>query len=352
MIDFFHNWALAVWEILAESGPWLLFGFFIAGLLRLYLSPKFVQAHLSGAGIKPILKASAIGVPLPLCSCSVIPVAASLRERGASRGATASFLISTPEIGVDSFLLSSGLLGVPLTLFRVAAAAFTAFAVGLVIDRTESVEERGATQKPTGKHCAEESDLSEKKNLREALRFGYIELADDVVVSLAAGFCAAGLVTALLPPNYFSDLHVGYPVLLLTVLLISLPTYVCATASTPVAAALLSRGLAPGAVLMFMLAGPATNLATMLVVRQQLGNKALAIYLSGIAFGALIFAMLADAVLEVIPAAASSAHVHGGEGTATIGGIILAALLIWRLAAKVRRRAVPAASRKKDCPHC
>ena len=346
------NWMLAVWDMLAESGAWLLVGFFIAGILRLLLSREFVQTHLSGGGIKSILKATAIGVPLPLCSCSVIPVAVSLRERGASRGATASFLISTPEIGVDSFLLSSGLLGIPITLFRIVAASFSALAVGLMIDRTETAAEKALHEKSKLEREGDKT-LEQKRSFREALRFGYIELVDDIAVSLTIGFFAAGLITAIVPLNYFSDLHVSYPILLLLMLFISLPTYVCATSSTPLAAALLSRGMAPGAVLVFLLAGPATNLATMLVVRQQLGSKALAIYLGGIAAVALGFAFLADAVLgDVLPTATASAHVHGGMTAGTVGGLMLAGLLIWRLSAKALKRGAPIASQKKDCHHC
>jgi len=259
-------------ELWLDISPYLLLGMFIAGLLHVYLGSSFIKKHL-GKGKKSILKASLLGVPLPVCSCGVIPIASSLRREGASKSATLSFLVSTPTTGVDSIFATYSLLGPLFAIFRPLFALFAGVFTGVMSHIIEKEKDEGV------KHEHEEG---EKKSIVEGMKYGFFELSEDIGKWLLIGIIAGGIIASI--PF---DLKVAYPFDMLAALAISLPLYVCATGSIPIAAALLAKGFSPGAALVFLIAGPATNTITLSFVRYKLGGKSFLIYLFSIAFLAI-----------------------------------------------------------------
>ena len=346
------NWLLETWHIVVLSAPWLLVGFFIAGIIHVVLPTGFIKRHLQTPGLLSIVKASAYGIPLPLCSCSVIPVGISLRKQGASKGATASFFVSTPEIGVDSFLLSFFLLGPVLAITRVVATICSALGVGIMVDRFSEFED-GAPKTDMPDACcgkSKEEANPDKKNsllntflhkIKQVVQFAFVEIFDDIAAVLTIGFAAAGLVSVLVPANLFMDLNLSPIVMMLVMLIAALPVYVCATSSTPLVAALLAKGLDPGAAIVFLLAGPATNVTTMLTIFRELGKRELIFYLGGIITISMFFGMLVSFSVEFLPIQSylnfndnSVSHNHINR----FPGYILAFMLSLSLAKKFMKR--------------
>lgn len=294
-------------NIILEVAPFLLLGLFISGLIKSYASDTLIKKHLSGTGLKPVVKAAFIGMPLPLCSCGVIPVALGLRKQGASKGATASFMIATPETGVDSISVSYALLGPFMALARPIAALISSITAGFLVDRITNddtvTNESEPSAEPVPKSCC--SGNSDKQDQTASTgkfaqfvtgqKYSFTRLYDDTFKWLFIGIIAAGAILTYVPPDYFSSLGHSYLGMLL-IMLISVPMYTCATASTPIAAGLIAMGISPGAALVFLLAGPATNIATLGVINKELGKKAMIAYLSAIGICALGFGILTDEI--------------------------------------------------------
>ncbi|MEW6490327.1 MAG: SO_0444 family Cu/Zn efflux transporter [Thermodesulfobacteriota bacterium] len=279
----------ASWHVLADSAPYLLFGFLAAGVLHAFVSSEGVARHLGTGRIRPVVKAALFGIPLPLCSCGVLPAALGLRKKGASKGATVSFLVSTPETGVDSMALTYALMDPVMTVARPVAAFATAVAAGTA----ESIfgrDEPSPEPPPSSCGCREHSPQESAGRLaraREGLRHAFGDLLGDLAPWLAVGFLGAGLIHVLVPAELV-EAHLGSGLLpLLAMLVVGIPMYTCATAATPIAAALVLKGLSPGAALVYLLAGPATSAASLTVVAGTLGVKTTLRYLAAISCGAL-----------------------------------------------------------------
>lgn len=316
---FLNDWVRVTWEVIYLSAPSLLFGFLLAGVIHVLLPNALIKKHLKEPGFKSVVKASLIGVPLPLCSCSVIPVAVSLRRDGASRGATASFMVSTPEIGVDSFILSYSLLGPLIAVTRMVAAFISAMFAGALINIFDARDEKMLTATVAhGPHacCAHEnkSSSSVAERIKQILRYGFVEVVDDLAVVLTIGILLAGLIGVLVPEDFFLNWGVGRYGSMLIALLVGLPLYVCATSTTPLAAMLVAKGFDPGAAVVFLLAGPASNITTMLAISRELGTRALAFYIGAITVvslfvGILVDVLIARALFEFKPLL-TGGHVH------------------------------------------
>lgn len=305
----------AFWDILLESSVFILFGFFVAGLLKGYIPNDFIEKHLGGRRKAGIFKASLFGIPIPLCSCGVIPAAAGLRQQKAGKGAVTSFMISTPETGMDSIAVTYALLDPVMTLARPVAAFFTAMVTGLLVnvfDRDQSQQTQQAPPGPgvtlpsvtdTGRQsacgCKEAGCLSHAKKpvtgiwrkLQQGMAFSFGNLLGDIGPWLFLGIGLAALITVFVSPSFIHSYLGSGIVPMLVMIAIATPLYVCATASTPIAAALALKGLSPGAALVFLLAGPATNVATLTVVARLLGRKAAVIYVSSIVVCSLVLGM-------------------------------------------------------------
>lgn len=309
LLRFLHE----VWATAQAMSPYLLFGFALAGLLSQLITPETVERHLGKEGFWSTLKASLLGVPLPLCSCGVIPVAASLRSHGASRGATTAFLISTPQTGVDSILATYGMLGPVVAIFRVAAAFLSGLLGGILVDAFGGPQPTSGLLKAGGDSCAESG---EKRGLLAALRYGFLTLPASIGNALAVGVLIAGALAALIPDGAIPVWLGGGIVGMLAMLALGVPMYVCATASIPVAAAMVAKGVSPGAALVFLMTGPATNAATVGVLWRALGHRAALLYVGVVAFSALVSGILLNAFFA-----------HTGLGGGMAGGMHM--LPVW-----------------------
>lgn len=286
-------------HVVAEAAPYLLLGFAAAGALRALIPKERIYAWLGEDGFRSVLLASLLGVPLPLCSCSVIPVATGLRQGGAGRGATTSFLISTPETGVDSISITWALMDPIMTIARPLAAFGTALVTGSWVALLPAGNASQGGAAPADSSCCAQDDCcppaaaspaaeSRLQALREGMRYAFGPLVDDLGVWLIGGFILAAAVAVALPDGFFAAIPGGW-ISSLLMMLLATPVYICASAATPIAAAMVLKGLDPGAALVFLLVGPATNMTTILVVLRILGRRVLAVYLLGVTMSALAF---------------------------------------------------------------
>ena len=279
-------------DLLNEMTPYLLLGFLIAGILHEFVPRRIYADKLSGNNFRSVIWAALFGVPLPLCSCGVIPTATSLYREGASKGATVSFLISTPQTGVDSILATASVIGIPFAILRPLVAFVTAMAGGTITNRI-CKNDNNVAQKTE----EQKTDKSFLQKATGALRYGFIDMIQDIGKWIVIGLVVAAVITVVLPDNFFVSFN-NYPLLnMLMILVVSMPMYLCATGSIPIAAALMLKGLSPGAALVLLMAGPATNMATMLVINKVLGRRTLVTYLATIMAGAIGFGLFIDYAL-------------------------------------------------------
>jgi uncharacterized membrane protein YraQ (UPF0718 family)/copper chaperone CopZ len=312
MVDIIHNYLIALWELTLEMSPYLLLGFLIAGILYVYFPKEKVTKYLGKNNFWSVLNAALIGIPLPLCSCGVIPTGISFYKSGASKGSSVSFLISTPQTGVDSILATYSLLGLPFAIIRPVIALITGVFGGLI---TNSAEKNNATEDITDTSEAEQKPLGERNKLRKMMHYAFVEFLQDISKWLIIGLLLAALMAVIIPEDFFTNYLGNEYVSMLVVLVASSPLYVCATGSVPIAAVLLMKGLSPGAAIVFLMAGPATNAATITVIGNVLGRKTLISYMASIIGGALIFGIIVN---EFVPRewfVSGIAHIHDGHGS-------------------------------------
>ncbi len=311
-------------SLFLEMSPFLMLGFLISGLLYIIISKETIADNLGKPGVLSVIKAAIFGVPMPLCSCGVIPVAASLYKRGASKGATLSFLISTPQTGVDSILITYGMLGPIFAMARPVIALITGVIGGLFTEQIIS-EDYTTSIKMNHKHP--------KKTLKDALKYAFISLPQDIAWPLIKGIILAGLITLLIPDNFFQDYGItGWSAMILMSVL-SIPMYICATASVPIAAGLISSGIEPGAAFVFLMAGPATNIATISVIINTLGKKIVYIYLSTIFTCSIIFGALINKFI-IINLNSMNHQMNHNNWLNILSGLLLLAVCIYAISNK------------------
>lgn len=351
----------SIWSVALEAAPWLLFGLIAAGLIKAFVPQRWIVRAMGGNRLTAVFRASVVGIPLPLCSCGVLPTALGLRRQGASRSATSAFLVSTPEIGVDSIALSYALLGPFMAVVRPIAAFISAIATGLATAVVEGVASETAPADPspaksccsstpapqsaksccagepapqptasccadsekqanaeasccsTGKAPAAEEPMTAVGRLGDGLAYVFSRLLDDVKLWLGVAVVVAGLVFWYFPePAAALETWGSGPLAKVAMLVVGIPLYVCATATTPIAAGLLAAGVSPGTVLVLLLAGPATNIGSIAILRKELGTPIVATYLATIAIVSLACGMATDALARFfdIQIAEEMAHVH------------------------------------------
>jgi uncharacterized protein len=302
---------LAAWNLLEQSSLYILLGLVVGGLLKMFLSPDFVAAHLGKGRFKPVFKAALLGIPIPLCSCGVLPAAAQLKKQGANNGATTAFLIATPESGVDSIAVSWALLDPLLTVARPVAAFLSAFVAGVLENLFSYRQGRVTAMQPLSLAsipppvCRKNTDCGcgpEKKTgglwstFKEGIRYAVTDIWGDLAGWFFVGIAAAACITVLVPDDLIMR-HLGGGIgSMLLMLLVGIPMYICATASTPIAAALILKGVSPGAALVFLLAGPATNITSLAVLVKILGKKGVGLYLGSIS----VLSVLCGLVLDMV----------------------------------------------------
>ena len=281
--------------LLLEMAPWLLLGFVFAGLLHVFMPRGSVRKYMGKSNLKSVLYSVFLGIPLPLCSCGVIPTGISFYREGASKGSTVSFLISTPQTGVDSILATYSLLGLPFALLRPIVAFFSGILGGVVTNLTNTQTQNEL--RPIVTHEQDDRPRSFSGKMRKTVRYAFVDFMMDIADWLIIGLAVAALISMLLPDNFFTLYLDNQYLSMLLVLAASVPLYVCATGSIPIAAVLMMKGLSPGAALVFLMAGPATNAATMAVITKAIDRKTLIQYMVTIIGSALLFGYLTNAFL-------------------------------------------------------
>ena len=353
-----------IWVLVCEMAPYLLLGFLLAGLMHEFVPKSLSRRYLSGRSMKSVLWAALFGVPLPLCSCGVIPTAMGLRREGAGKGATIAFLIATPQTGVDSIVATYSLMGLPFALIRPLVAMVTAVMGGWLVNATDNeiLAVRSPQKHEEGHHacccgepheeehshgccCGEHHEEKHshgcccgehKRNiwhrLWDAMTYAFVEMMGDIGKWLLVGLAVAGIITALVPDTWFAVFQGNSLLSILFVLLLSIPMYLCATGSIPIAVALMLKGLTPGAALVLLMAGPASNAASIVLIRKELGWRTLMVYLSSLVLGAVVFGLAIDLLLpEAWFTQALHLTDHGceeGPGLFSIVSTLVLALLL------------------------
>jgi len=315
----------------------LLLGFIVAGLLSVFISPAWLERHLGGHGLAPVFKASLFGVPLPLCSCGVIPVAASLKQHGAGRAATTAFLLSTPQTGVDSIMVTWTMLGPLFAVFRPVIALLTGLLGGSLVQAFVPDEHQSAADGKGLRGAGAVVDnrpVGWRARLQEAFVYATVTLPGDINRALLIGILIAGLIAAVMPDNFLSAYLGTGAVSIALMMIVGIPIYVCATASVPLAVGFIALGATPGAALAFLVAGPATNAATLTTISRVLGRRTMIVYLVTVAISAFGGGLLLDWLLPraslAMPALAGTTHRHDGAGWFDhLSGILLVIVMVW-----------------------
>lgn len=327
----------SLFAILGEMSPYILLGFFIAGLLHVFIKPTMMGRHLAGNGFLPVCKAALFGIPLPLCSCGVLPTAVSLKRGGASNAAATSFLIATPQTGVDSIAATWSLLGPVMAVTRPLAALvcaiFGGVAVGKLAPSEIEIEKTTEHQENMQQHdhdhgcnnhgcdchsadCSQnQPHLSSLQKIVAAAKYGFVDMIQHVGKWLVIGLVIAALITVFVPDDIFVGLA-DYPLLaMLVVVLVAVPMYICATGSIPIALSLMLKGLTPGVAFVMLMAGPAANFASVMVLRRSIGDRATALYVASVVIVAITFGLAIDYLLPAqwfMPTPHVGAMAHGG----------------------------------------
>lgn len=301
-MEFISDLLSACWHTLQMMAPFLLLGFFLSGVLSVVMPVALVKKHLARPGKASVAKSALLGIPLPLCSCGVLPVATWIRRHGASKGAVGAFLLATPQTGVDGFLVALGLLGLGFAIYIPFAALVSGVCLGLILDRlfTDDLQPE-----------AEEASSGTRPPWPVRIfQHGFVTIAGDIAIPLAVGILFAGALSAFVDPQSLSGLGDGLLAKLLVVGAAA-PLYVCATASLPIGASMLVAGLSPGTVFVFLMAGPATNAATFTTISRLIGRKEAATYLGCAILLAIGMGILLDQLAAFLPEIESQlAHGH------------------------------------------
>ncbi|MDA8165615.1 MAG: SO_0444 family Cu/Zn efflux transporter [Desulfobacteraceae bacterium] len=344
----------ASWDILRESSVYIVLGLLVGGLLKVFLSPAYVADHLGTGRFSSVLKAALIGIPLPLCSCGVLPAAAAIKKQGANNGATAAFLIATPESGVDSISITYALLDPLMTIARPVAALVTAVFAGVTENLFNPPRQTAGPQplRPCPVDgCCDGTDCSPAEHanhhsffekIRIGLKYAVTDLWGDLAGWFFVGLLLGGAITALVPENLITSYLGGGLASMLIMLAVGIPVYICATASTPVAAALILKGVSPGAALVFLLAGPATNMTSLAMVTGLLGRKATLRYLAVLSLVSLGCGLLLDRLYHAFGLSARAIAGHAAEivppPVEIAGVLILSALTLVSLQRYLRAK--------------
>lgn len=389
-------------SLFMESAPWLLLGLLVAGVMHELVPVSLLQKHMGSNSVGAVTKAAVIGAPLPLCSCGVIPAAIGLRRSGASKPATVSFLVSTPETGVDSVSVSYALLGPVFAIVRPIAAVISAIYAGLMVkwlgdkesadihaaqhasvpqsasccssqkaqpEATEIAEARACcddSQAPvnanTQSSCCSKAEVPEASSMsvvgkaKSVWQYATGKLLDDIIVWLLIGLALAAAIKTWVPTDFLTQWGDGF-IAMMVMAVIGIPMYICATASTPIAVGFLAAGLSPGAVLVFLMAGPATNISTMGMINQEMGRRTLALYLFSVISMSIVSGYALNILVNTMGwenyiMGSAAAHLHAGawQSVYALCAVLLAALMIRNLASKAMAN-LSRSSEPGDCCH-
>lgn len=299
-----------IFELINSMSPYLLLGFTLAGIMHAFVPDTIYNRYLSGSNFRSVLNAAILGIPLPLCSCGVIPTAMSLRKDGASKGATISFLIATPQTGIDSIIATYSLMGLPFALLRPLAALCTALFGGSLANHIDGKDKFVRENNTATGCCKNKKSRSLGEKVKNAASYAYVEMMQDIGKWLVLGLVVAGVITVFVPGTFFAVFADRPLASMLMVLLFAIPMYLCATGSIPIAVALMLKGLSPGTALVLLMAGPAVNVASLLVIGKVMGRKSLLTYLFSIISCAILFGLGIDYLLPREWFITPLAHIH------------------------------------------
>ena len=346
--------------MLNEMSPYILLGFLIAGVMHAFIPRAAFSRHLSGTGWKAVVKSALIGVPLPLCSCGVLPTAIAMRRNGASKAASTSFLIATPQTGMDSIAATWSLLGPAFAIIRPIAALVTAVFGGVAVGKAET----GSTEPAECRISdSEEEPKGFAGKLKSALRYGFIDLVGSIGAWLVAGLLIAAVITVYVPTDFFAFLSKNPIISMIAVLIVAVPMYVCATGSIPIAMSLVMKGLSPGTALVLLMAGPAANFASFTLIAREMGRKAAIVYLISIIAGAMAFGLLIDWLLPAgwftVTGMPDTCCHTGAALFPTICSAVLVALLLYSFIRRTKHthkitsdKTMEYIIKGMNCPHC
>ncbi len=331
MINSFIN---EITYLFIEISPYLILGFLVSGFLFIFTSKEMVANNLGKPGFVSVSKASLFGVPMPLCSCGVIPVATSMHKRGASKGATLSFLISTPQTGIDSILLTLNQMGLQFAIIRPIVALLTGIIGGLLGEKLTQNE---------ANEVIKQNQTDTKKTYVDGIKYAFITLPADIIKPLLKGIIISGLIAILIPNDFFASYNFTGLSAMVLVAVASVPIYVCATASVPVAMSLMAKGLEPGAAFVFLMAGPATNAATISVILNSLGKKIVISYVSVIFVSSILFGSLINIFLDPNTIPMNMDHHHHNHNSlwnifSDLSVYTMLIIIFYYLFSKIKRR--------------
>lgn len=320
-----------IYDIFIEISPFLLLGLFFVGILHIFFSKEFVTKHVGKDNVGSIVKASVLGVPLPLCSCGVIPTAIYMAKNGASKGAVISFLISTPQTGIDSIMATYGMLGWVFAIYRPIIAFLSGILGGIIVNifskdpLTINIEDEKASETSSCSSGTCNSTTCGTKPMKKQnvitrfYHYAFVEFLDDIAVHFTIGIIISGLISFFIPAEFFTEYQLGSGIVgMLVMVAIGLPMYICATASIPIAITLMLKGVSPGAAFVFLTVGPLTNAASLAILAKIFTKKVMLIYVASASTIAIIAGLSLDLIVttfslqeSVIPTIASG-HMHDG----------------------------------------
>lgn len=342
---FLTDYGSELLSLLLDMAPWLMIGFLIAGILHVFFPEGKVNRLLSKSNTRSVMGAAMLGVPLPLCSCGVIPAGISLYKNGASKGSAVSFLISTPQTGVDSIMVTYSMLGLPFAILRPFIAFVTGIAGGIFTNLRDRQD--GAIMEEAGQGV-QQAKGSKGNALTGILKYAFVDFLQDIAKWIVIGLLIAALIAVIIPDDFFSGTIKNDMLGMVIILGLSIPVYVCATSSVPIAAVLMMKGLSPGAALVFLMAGPASNAATITVIGKVLGKKVLSIYLATLTLAALLFGMLINYLLPREWFTQALAGIHSGHSHELLpywiklaSGILLVLLIVHIYARELLQKLFP-----------
>lgn len=354
--DIIYGVLFESWSLFLEMSPYLFLGFLIAGILHVLVPDEKILSYLgeSAGKVRSVINASLMGLPLPLCSCGVVPAALSLKKRGATKGAALSFMISTPETGVDSIAITYALLDPIMTVFRPLATLFTAITAGIIENFSSANEKKPLLSKPlvmmhasaspgcgcscSDGACSSNGNANAVSRIAAGIRYAFVDLLGDISKWLIVGTLLAGVIAYLIPEEVISSYLGGGIFSMVIMLLIGIPLYICATTSTPLAAALVAKGMSPGTAFVFLLAGPATNAATITMVMKFLGKKTAMIYVGTIAVCSIGFGLLLDLIYMSLGVKAAAVVGTGGDIIPASIQLVFALVLLPLMAYGITRK--------------
>jgi len=323
-MEWLKNYGVEFYRLMSEMAPYLLLGFLFAGLLKGFFPADRVVRFMGRRNFRSVFNAAVLGVPMPLCSCGVIPTAISFFRNGASRGATTSFLISTPQTGVDSILATYAMLGLPFAVIRPVVA----FITGIIGGMANNLFVRGQEEVQGYNTVVGGEHLTFVQKIKQILTYGFGELLEDILKWLLIGLAAAAFLSLVIPDSFFSQYVGNQWIEMLVVLAAAAPMYICATGSIPLAAVLLMKGMSPGAALVLLMAGPATNIATMMVISKTMGKKTFFVYLGSIIGGALLSGFMVNTFMPADWFMVSHMHHHSHSEAGSWINLVTTVLLV------------------------